>query len=151
MSVKIEKATQDDVDDLSVLFNSYRIFYGQKSNLSLARLFIEQRLINNESVIFYAENENKEKVGFAQLYPSFSSVSVQKIWILNDLYVNESFRGLGIAKNLLSKIHHYAIETKAKGVSLETAHDNYKAKNLYQSLGYIEEKSFQSYFLSLGC
>jgi len=39
-------------------------------------------------------------MGFAQLYPSFSSVSMKRLWILNDLFVSSEARGKYISYNL---------------------------------------------------
>ena len=48
--MSIQKATLNDLDSLSKLFDLYRIFYQQKSDLSGAREFIRERLNNKESV-----------------------------------------------------------------------------------------------------
>ncbi|EIK52210.1 GCN5-like N-acetyltransferase [Stutzerimonas stutzeri TS44] len=124
-------------------------FYGQETNLKLARDFITERLENSESTIFYAQTADGKYIGFTQLYPSFSSVSAQRSWILNDLYVSEEARGRGIGKKLLNKAKEYALITKAKGISLETAISNIQAQNLYESLGYIKDLDYYSYYLNL--
>jgi GNAT superfamily N-acetyltransferase len=49
-------------------------------------------------------------VGFAQLYPSFSSVLMKRIWILNDLFVEKDFRREGVAKLLMDAAERYARE-----------------------------------------
>ena len=46
-------------------------------------------------------------VGFIQLYPSFSTVSLKRQWILNDLYVKEEYRNKGYAKETVSEIVAY--------------------------------------------
>ena len=72
-------------------FDLYRLFYGQESNLEGAKEFLKERLVNEESVVFIAFDENNP-IGFVQLYPSFSSVSMERSWVLNDLYVKETAR-----------------------------------------------------------
>ncbi len=96
MEVTIRQATTDDIEEIAKLFDAYRVFYEQGSDLSLAQEFLGNRLNNLESVIFCAYTSDEHCVGFAQLYPSFSSVSAKRIWILNDLFVLESVRGMGI-------------------------------------------------------
>ncbi|MCG9690005.1 GNAT family N-acetyltransferase, partial [Vibrio tubiashii] len=83
--MEIVKARIEQLDVISPLFDAYRVFYGQESNLSVAREFIESRLNNNESVIFLALDDEGNGLGFTQLYPSFSSVSAARTWVLNDL------------------------------------------------------------------
>jgi GNAT superfamily N-acetyltransferase len=63
----------------------------------------------NDSTIFLAE-ENGNMIGFTQLYPSFSSVSMKRIWILNDLFVAEVYRKQGVAKQLMDTAEAFVRE-----------------------------------------
>jgi len=136
--MSILKATLDDLNSLTELFDLYRIFYQQKSNINGAKAFIKDRLSNEESVIFIAFDENNP-IGFVQLYPSFSSVSMKRTWVLNDLYVSESVRGKGFGEKLIKKAITFAGETGAKGVLLETNIENLPAQRLYEKVGFIKE------------
>jgi GNAT superfamily N-acetyltransferase len=120
MEVTIRRATADDIEGIAKLFDAYRVFFGQDSNLSLAQEFLEDRLSNSEFVIFCAHTSDGRCAGFAQLYPRFSSVSAELIWILNDLFVSESVRGMGIGTKLLSEIEAFGKKTRAKGILLAT-------------------------------
>jgi ribosomal protein S18 acetylase RimI-like enzyme len=130
------------------LFDDYRRFYGQRSKLTAARRFLKERLTKEESVIFLAF-ENRSPVGFAQLYPSFSSVSMKPLWILNDLYVAPAARRSGVASALLRKSEQLARRTRAKELVLETSRDNTRAQRLYGKLGWKLDKTFLTYRLSV--
>ena len=52
-------------------------------------------------------------VGFAQLYPSFSSVSLRPIRILNDLFVDPDHRRSGAGRALLDAARDHARQTGA--------------------------------------
>ncbi|WDE05948.1 GNAT family N-acetyltransferase [Thalassomonas viridans] len=149
MAVSIAQAGLQDVAPIAELFNLYRVFYQQQSNPELARQFIEQRLSNKESVIFYARGGKGQYLGFTQLYPNFSSVSAQRTWVLNDLYVLEQARGAGVGTLLLNRAKEHAVATGAKGIALETAESNIQAQKLYESLGYQKSSGFFGYFLTL--
>jgi ribosomal protein S18 acetylase RimI-like enzyme len=132
------------------LFNEYRVFYEQASDLEDGRQFILERMKSKQCVIFLAiESQKKYAVGFVQLYPSFSSVSMKKLWILNDLYVDTSVRQRGIAKKLMETAKHYAIDTGAKSLILETSGNNHQAKKLYETLGYKKDIQHDHYELML--
>lgn len=146
--MRVYQATASDVKDVSKLFDQYRMFYKQTSNIVGAEAFISERIQKNESVIFVVE-EDGEFLGFTQLYPSFSSVSMKKLWILNDLFVTSSARKKGVAQLLLNTAKEFAIETKAKSVDLQTANDNKAAQALYEKNGYELEKTFRSYSLHI--
>jgi len=146
----VAQATLQDLDDLVLLFDLYRVFYKQPSNLEGARAFLFERFNHAESVIFIARNQsNGLAVGFAQLYPTFSSISMQRSWVLNDLYVREECRKEGVGELLLKHVKEFAVLTKAKGIALSTAPDNVKAQSLYEKEGYVKDNEFYNYFLAI--
>lgn len=136
------------LESISVLFDRYRVFYNQVSDLEATKQFLKERFDNNDSIVFVA-NDNGKIVGFTQLYPSFSSVSMKRVWILNDLYVEESYRRKGVAKLLMSTVEKYAKESGAVRVILATQISNTNAQKLYEARGYIKDKEFYHYALRL--
>ena len=148
MSIFIYQATINDLTQLVPLFDAYRVFYKQPSNKEGAEKFLFERFEHGESVIFMAK-DNEEAVGFTQLYPIFSSVSMQRLWLLNDLFVMEQGRRKGIAEKLMNAAKDFAILTRAKGLTLSTAIDNHYAQRLYERLGYKKDDGFIQYFLRL--
>jgi len=149
MSLSIRQATESDVQLVAILFDQYRVFYEQQSDPALAQQFIRERIEKSESVIFLAQEESGDAVGFTQLYPSFSSVSARRTWILNDLYVTPDARGTGVGRSLLEKAETFARAAGAKGIGLQTATNNLSAQRLYERLDYQKDTDFFSYFLSL--
>ncbi len=146
--MEIYQATLKDVMAVSNLFNMYRTFYQQTPDLDGARNFIKNRLENEDSVIFVAK-ANQEYVGFTQLYPTFSSISMKRAWILNDMFVDAKARNQGVGEKLLQKAKEYAKGTGAKSISLETAPDNEVAQRLYERNGYKRDEEFYHYSLEL--
>ncbi len=142
--ITIHPATTDDLSELARLFDLYRIFYKQPSSVPDARRFLETRLSKGDSVILLARR-GAVTVGFTQLYPSFSSVSLQKIFILNDLYVMESERTSGAGGLLLEAAKAHCIAQMAKGLALETATDN-PAQHLYERMGWVRDSHCFHYF-----
>lgn len=92
----IEIANIFDANAAAVLFNAYRVFYGKSPDLEGARRFLSERLIHQQSVILLARDQAGAYVGFAQLYPIYSSVSMRKKFLLNDLFVTPAARGNGV-------------------------------------------------------
>lgn len=134
----VRKAKRKDIKQLSVLFDKYRIFYQQRSDMASAKIFLKKRMKRKESVIFVAE-QGDELIGFTQLFPIFSSVSMQRTWLLNDLYVNERSRGIGAATALLKAAKEFGAETGSKWLLLQTAADNFTAQKVYEKNGWIKE------------
>ena len=146
--MEIRLANLEDLEGLAILFDRYRIFYGQASDLEAAKQFLRDRLINGDSVIFMA-SENEQCIGFTQLYPSFSSVSMKRIWILNDLFVEQRYRRQGIATALMNKAENYARDTGAARIALSTQISNTCAQTLYRSRNYTKDEAFYHYQLPL--
>ena len=146
--MEVVLANFEHLEELSVLFDQYRVFYKQSSNLTAATKFLQERFQNDDSTIVIAI-ENGSIVGFTQLYPSFSSVSMKRIWILNDLFVAQASRKQGIAKLLMLTAEKYARETEAVRIVLATQISNIAAQSLYQSFGYCKDEEFYHYALRL--
>jgi len=146
--MKIMKATVKHIDMASALFDLYRQFYEQISDIEQAKKFLEERMKKNESEIFLAtDDEEITGMGFVQMYPAFSSVGLKKIWILNDLFVHKNFRKQGVAEALIKKCSELAKETEAKGIVLETAISNSEAQKLYDKTGFEKDSEHYYYFL----
>src|SRR5207248_2223111 len=146
--VRTVRAELGDVERLVPLFDAYRRFYRERSDPDGARAFLTDRLTRGESVIFLAIVDGAA-AGFTQLYPSFSSVSMQRLWILNDLFVDPSARRAGVARALLERARRWAAETGSKGLTLSTGVTNAAAQRPYESCGWIRDSEFLHYHLFL--
>ena len=133
--MQVREAKLSDLENLSDLFNSYRMFYGKKSDLNVAEEFLRSRIENKDSKIFVCDLNN-ELSGFVQLYPIFSSTRVSKYWLLNDLFVDIKKRGKGYSKLLIERSKELVIESKACGMMLETEKSNDIGNMLYPSTGF---------------
>ena len=146
--IRIIEAGRDQLDEVAALFDAYRVFYKQPPDLKRAKEFIGQRISEQDSRIFLAYWED-QPAGFTQLFPSFSSVSAQPLYILNDLYVAENARNNGIASALLEHAKQICLEEGRKGLALETAADN-PAQVLYERLGWKKDTTCFHYFWTAG-
>ncbi len=151
--MKIIRINNTQGDLVFGLFDKYRVFYKQQTDVELAKHFIQTRLDNNESIIFAALSDDKTKpIGFTQLYPTYSSVRAVQNWILNDLYVLEGHRKQGIGEKLIETAIGFAKENNARFVELSTAADNYIAQSLYEQIGFEKqspETDFYTYRIGL--
>lgn len=150
MADLVRQAGPGDVEQLAPLFDAYRQFYQQPSDVALARDFLAERLSRAESVVFVAERDGRA-VGFVQLYPLFSSTAARprRLWLLNDLFVSPDVRGGGVGRALMERARRLAEETGAVGLELVTAVTNRGAQRLYESLGYRLDDGFLRYELGL--
>lgn len=139
--MKVQTVDMSMVGELSTLFDAYRVFYRKEADPTGALAFIKNRLQKQDSVIYAAVSEKDKIVGFIQLYPSFSSTRMQRLWILNDLYILPEYRGQGISKLLINRSKKLCTETNACGLLLETEVNNHIGNRLYPACGFQLEKN----------
>ena len=132
------------MDELARLFDQFRQFQGRGSDLAAARSFLCERFDHGESVVFLA-HDGATAVGFAQLYPSFSSFALSRVFVLNDLFVQEAGRRKGVAATLLAAVEAYAWSLRSARVTLNVARDNGTAQQLYEAQGWNRDEQFFMY------
>ena len=93
--------------------------------------------------------EDGSAVGFTQLFPSFSSVSAARIFILNDLFVSPEARRRSVGSLLLDAAARFGREVGAVRLTLSTEVTNDKAQALYEREGWKRQTEFYSYDLVL--
>lgn len=144
----VRRANHTDLEDLSTLFNGYREFYGQETDIAGAYQFLSERMKLNDSVI-YAYEEDDMIAGFVQLYPLHSSVQMRKIWLLNDLFVSPTYRGKGISHELIHAAKDHVRQTEASGLMLETHKSNSIGNTLYPAEGFSMVDNSNFYWWSV--
>jgi ribosomal protein S18 acetylase RimI-like enzyme len=143
--LEIVQAGPGDLELVAPLFDAYRQFYKKPADVEAARRFLFARLSKRESIFFYALHHGKP-AGFVHLYPIFSSLSLQRQWILSDLFVWPAARKHGVARALMEHARTFAEESHADRLVLETATDNANAQHLYEALGWKREVEFYTYY-----
>ena len=147
--MQIRRADLGDIEALLPQFEAYRAFYKCDAAPDTARAFLKENLETGRSIIFIAQDDSGKVVGFSQLYPRVSSLSMSPYIYISDLYVDKSARRHGIARKLMNVVKDFSIASGARNVQLETAHTNVNAQGLYESLGYEQDLDYRTYALSL--
>lgn len=149
MPVTLVSADLTALPDVADLFNQYRQFYQQEDDLPRATAFIQARLLQGDSLILLVRSSAGEALGFAQLYPSFSSIDCAASYLLSDLFTAPSARGQGVGRALLLAAREQALDSGRTSLTLETAVDNLTAQRLYESVGFVREQGFLTYIWAL--
>lgn len=137
------------------LFEAYRQFYDWTPDRAASTRFLALRLERDESVLLLARLRSSPDAGhglaagFAQLYPSFSSVALAPIFILNDLFVADEYRQRGVGRRLLDEAAAYAVRAGAVRLEIATRHANHRALRLYESRGFVRDTEFTHLSLHL--
>lgn len=140
----VRRATLEDLSALAVLFDEYRQFYGESSNLQQSSNFLEQRFKNAESIIF-VNLKGEVLTGFVLLYRGFSSIQCRNYFVLDDVYVSPQFRRQGAARQLIDTAILFAGQENAAKVWVDTPKDNYQSHQLYISMGFKADNTLVSF------
>lgn len=143
----VRQASVQDLDRLVPLFDAYRQFYKQPSDISIARRFLIDRMTHGGSIVLIAEESDGAIVGFVQLFPTFSSILAAPMYLLSDVFVVPAARRRGVGTVLMKA----AVETARAGgavrLELATAITNAPAQKLYEGLGWKRDDEFCVYGL----
>lgn len=147
MNIRIQPATLEQLDLLVPLFDAYRQFYQQPSDLDGARAYLQARLERGEATVFLAFDGDRA-LGFALLYDTFTSVAMKPLTILNDLYTLPEARGQGVAHALIASCAEHAQARGSFRLRLRTAKDNEIAQRVYEHIGFKRDEVFYTYDLN---
>ena len=143
-AIEIRQAKPEDVPVAAALFDEYRRFYRQDPDPDGAAAFVGARLALGDSALFLARVGGRD-AGFTQLYPSFSSVSMGRIFVLNDLYVRPDCRRGGVGAALMRHAEEYAAAQGALRLALATERGNATAQALYERMGWSRDEVYFHY------
>lgn len=147
--MKIVRATIEDANVLSILAKKtfFDTFTGTctaddmdnflEENYNKSKL--EQELSNVDDYVFLAKinDENIAYIRFREDYSGFDELKSFKSLELNRLYVQQEFKGKGIAQELINFMNQFAIENSYNLIWLGVWEHNERAKNFYIKNGFI--------------
>ena len=147
----IRKATLKDLDQLTTLFDQYVVFYKKPSNHEKHKAYLKERIENNEATVFMAfDDEKPEKaIGFTLVYVTFSSLALNKILILNDIFVDSTIRKKGTGEQLILQTVELSKELGSNLIRLRTAKNNTIAQGLYHKMGFVRDEHLYTYDLTV--
>ncbi len=141
-AISISPAGPGDTPDLASLFDAYRVFYEQSSDVAASQAYVAREIATGSTRFFLARTNAGEAVGFVHLIPGTNTLVMRPMWYLEDLFVTPTARRSGVAEVLMREAERFAIETGAERLTLATAHDNHAAQALYRKLGYEPDHHF---------
>ncbi len=147
--LSITMASRADVPDLARLFDAYRCFYEQPTDLAGAEAYVAGEVEGGRTQFFIARLSDGAAAGFLHLIPGSNTLAMRPMWFVEDLFVDPAARRKGVAKALMQQAERFARETGAERLTLATANDNYAAQALYKELGYAREGRFWYFHLPL--
>jgi ribosomal protein S18 acetylase RimI-like enzyme len=148
MDISIRLTTEQDADavgrlwfQLSLLHEPYANYYAVKRGSENSLILYVRDLMKRNCIIFVAE-VNKKIVGFVSGYIVFRNpqLTVDRVGKVDNIIVDQSYRGGGIGTKLLERLFQYFDDNKVKYFEISCDLDNADALRLYKRLGFKEQK-----------
>ena len=132
MNISIRKAVREDCARILSLVKELAVYERAPNEVTVTLEHFEQSGFGSRPVwwAFVAEVDG-EIQGFALFYIRFSTWKGQRMY-LEDFYVNEDFRGLGLGKLLFDRLIKEARRRKLNGIQWQVLEWNEPAINFYK-------------------
>ena len=144
MAIRVRPMAERDLEAALPLFAGYQRFYESESDDGRNLAFFRRFLAPSEDGLLVGAWDEDRLVGFACSYWTFSSTVADDIALMNDLFVEEDYRGRGVGHALIDATVEAARERGLHHVEWFTATDNEVAQRLYDRTG-AERSAWYAY------
>ncbi len=135
-NVRVEPISATQLEALLPMIAAYQRFYEvEEIDEERNRSFFPRFVAPSEDGMLLGAWSGDELVGYACLYWHFTSLVPAETVLMNDLYVDEHWRGQGVGRALIEASAEIARERGAHRLEWATAPDNETAQRLYDSTG----------------
>jgi GNAT superfamily N-acetyltransferase len=144
--------TEDDLPDLLPLMRGYCDFYEvdppDDRLLDLARTLIADPEHQGLQLIARDDGDGRA-VGFATIFWTWSTLSADRLAVMNDLFVSEDARGGGVADALIAACADQCRERRVPELAWQTAKTNLRAQAVYERVGATRDERWLDYSVAV--
>lgn len=141
MTIHIRAATEPDVWEIVRMMRDFAEFEKLLDHFLVspdklaAAMFGRGRFVDG----LIAENDG-QPIGYAIYYPYFASFSGQTGLYLEDIYIEQSYRGRGIGESILRQLAHTAKSRGCERIDFQVLDWNTPAVRFYLKLGAVRNE-----------
>jgi GNAT superfamily N-acetyltransferase len=140
--IKIRKATKDDAKHIHRLILELAVYENLEHEMQATVDDLETSIFeNNQANVIIAEFDGKV-VGYALYFFSYSTFLAKPGIYLEDLYVEQKYRGKRIGKTLLSELAKITVQNNFGRLEWSVLDWNKPAIDFYKSIGAIPMKGW---------
>jgi GNAT superfamily N-acetyltransferase len=147
----IDLVTESDLPELLPLMRAYCDFY-EVAPSDDALLAMSRELIADpakEGLQLIARDGDGRAVGFATIFWTWSTLTADRLGVMNDLFVDPGARGTGVAEALITACAERCRERGVTELDWQTARDNARARSLYERVGAQRSERWLDYSLEV--
>ena len=139
--------TEDDLPDLLPLMRGYCDFYevapADDALLEMSRVLIDDP--DRQGLQLIARDDGGRAVGFATIFWTWSTLSAERLGVMNDLFVSQDARGGGVADALIAACTDQCRERGVPELAWQTAKTNLRAQAVYERVGATRDERWLDY------
>ena len=143
--VEVRPIEAGEIEELLPLVAGYQTFYLAEPDPERNRAFFSRFVHPSPEGLLLGAWVEGRLVGFATLYWFFSSTRAADSVLMNDLYVQEDVRGMGVGRALIAIALDQARQRGASHLEWLTAPDNVRAQRLYDSVPGATRSTWYAY------
>ena len=138
MEPVIREALESDVSAILRLLSDFAAFENLSEFLTISETDLHNAMFGPggfvEGVVCEIDGET---AGFAIFYPRFSSFRGQTGYYLEDIYIDEAYRGRGLGEKLLRAIARKGRSRGFERIDFQVLEWNFAAIEFYKALGAV--------------
>ena len=143
--VEVRPIEAGEIEELLPLVAGYQTFYQAEPDFERNRMFFSRFVHPSPEGLLLGAWVEGRLAGFATLYWFFSSTKAAESVLMNDLYVREDVRGMGVGRALIAIALDQARQRGASHLEWFTAPDNQRAQRLYDSVPGATRSTWYAY------
>jgi GNAT superfamily N-acetyltransferase len=137
-SLCIKPITNTDYEAWLPLWDGYNSFYGRQGktalNLNITQTTWARFLNEKEPVNAFVAEQNGQLVGLVHFIFHRSTIRLNDVCYLQDLYVDKDLRGAGIGRQLIKAVYDAALKAGSTRVYWLTQDSNIAGRALYDQV-----------------
>jgi len=150
MKIKIRKAKKTDSKEIIRLIIELARFEKLKPpSLPAQKNLIKDAFSKKPPFEIYLAFDGEKAVGYAFYFYTYSTFLAKRTLYLEDIYINDKYRGSGIGKKLMDKLLSTAKKKKCGRMEWIVLDWNINAIRFYDRLGAEEMKEWKFYRMTL--
>lgn len=134
--ISFRPAEPRDVPDIVRLVHKFATFLGQRDEVKVGDVRLSECLFEQGSAeAIIVEHKHDGTIGYALFYPTFSTWTGRGGLFLEDLFLEERYRGHGVGTALVSHLAHICHERGWARFEWTCLAENVSGLAFYRSLG----------------
>lgn len=131
----IRQATPDDIDAIYDLIIGIANYEKMLDDVEMTKdVLYESLFVHHHAEVILAVDEHKA-IGFALYFYSFSTFIGRANLYLEDLFVDEGYRGKGVGKKLFKELASIALKKQCQRIDWTCLNWNQSAIDFYENIG----------------